>query len=112
MEALAAIGDNTRRRIVELLAEGDRTTGEIVTEFSMSAPAISQHLNILRNAGLIKTRVDGQRRIQALDFRGIKQMEAWISKTTRQWENRLDALERELRAEAAKDQPTKKKIKS
>ncbi len=112
MESLTAIADPTRRRIVEMLAEGDLTAGEIVSEFAMSAPAISQHLKVLREAGLVSVRVDGQRRVQALDFRGIKQIEAWISKTKRLWENRLDALERELRAEAEQEsKPTSKKAK-
>lgn len=108
METLSALADPTRRHIVEMLAERDRTTGEIVTEFAMSAPAISQHLKVLREAKLLTTRVSGQHRIQALDFRGIAEMEAWLSRTKRIWEKRLDALERELRSEAAKDQQPKK----
>jgi DNA-binding transcriptional ArsR family regulator len=105
METLSALADPTRRRIVEMLAECDRTTGEIVTEFAMSAPAISQHLNVLRDARLVTTRVSGKHRIQSLDFRGIKEMEVWISRTKRIWESRLDALERELLTEAKNDQP-------
>lgn len=106
MDALVALADPTRRRIVEMLAERDRTAGEIVTEFTMSAPAISQHLKILRDAKLVTSRVSGKHRIQALDFRGIKEMEAWISRTKRVWEARLDALERELQAEASQDLKT------
>jgi len=60
MQSLLAIADPTRRRIVELLAQRDRTAGELVEEFDMSAPAISQHLNVLRDAGLITTRAVGQ----------------------------------------------------
>lgn len=108
METFAALADPTRRRIVELLAEGDRTAGEIVAEFSMSAPAISQHLKVLREANLVTVRVEGQKRVQALDFRGIKQLETWITRTTRLWEKRLDILERELRAAAENDRKTKK----
>lgn len=107
MEALTALADPTRRRIVEMLAERDRSAGEIVEEFAMSAPAISQHLKVLRDAKLISTRVKGQHRIQSLDFRGIKEMEAWLSRTKRLWEKRLDALEKELRAEAMRDREKK-----
>ena len=99
MESLAAIADPTRRRIVELLAVRDRTAGELVEEFDLSAPAISQHLNILREAGLIATRAEGQTRIQSLNPGGLDELEAWLQRTRQFWSHRLDALERELRAE-------------
>ena len=59
MSSLAALADPTRRRIVELLSEGERTAGEIVERFALSAPAISQHLKVLREAGLVQVRVAG-----------------------------------------------------
>ena len=99
MQALQAIADPTRRRIVELLAVRDRTAGELVQEFDLSAPAISQHLNVLREAGLVTTRAEGQSRIQALNPDGFDDLEAWLQKTRSVWSRRLDALERELRAE-------------
>ncbi len=99
MQSLAAIADPTRRRIVELLAERERTSGELVDEFDLSAPAISQHLNVLREAGLVVTRAEGQSRIQSLDPAGFDDLEAWLQKTRSVWSRRLDALERELRAE-------------
>lgn len=106
MDSLFALADSTRRRIVELLAQRDRTAGEIVDEFDMSAPAISQHLKVLREAGLVTVRAEGQQRIQTLDPRGLDEIEAWLEKTRRFWSRRLDALERELRAE---DERTRKK---
>ncbi len=99
MQSLAAIADPTRRRIVELLAVRERTAGELVQEFDMSAPAISQHLNVLREAGLVTTRAEGQSRIQSLNPEGFDEVEAWLQKTRSVWSRRLDALERELRAE-------------
>jgi DNA-binding transcriptional ArsR family regulator len=99
MESLAAIADPTRRRIVELLAQRERTAGELVDEFDLSAPAISQHLNVLREAGLVTTRAEGQTRIQALNPAGLDQLGDWLEKTRSIWSHRLDALERELRAE-------------
>ncbi len=101
MQSLAAIADPTRRKIVELLAVHERTAGELVAAFDLSAPAISQHLNILREAGLVTTRAEGQSRIQALDPAGFDDLEAWLQKTRSVWSSRLDALERELRAEDA-----------
>jgi DNA-binding transcriptional ArsR family regulator len=99
MQSLLAIADPTRRRIVELLAARERTAGEIVEEFDMSAPAISQHLNVLREAGLVTTRAEGQSRIQALNPDGFDDLEAWLQKTRSVWSRRLDLLEQELRAE-------------
>ena len=102
MQSLAAIADPTRRRIVELLADRDRTSGELVEEFDMSAPAISQHLNVLREAGLVVTRIDGQSRVQSLNPAGFDDLDAWLEKTRAVWSRRLDALERELRADDAR----------
>ncbi|MEI6862587.1 MAG: metalloregulator ArsR/SmtB family transcription factor, partial [Verrucomicrobiota bacterium] len=101
MQSLAAIADPTRRRIVELLAGRERTTGELVAEFDMSAPAISQHLNVLRSAGLIATRAEGRTRIQALNPAGLDEIGAWLHRTRAFWSSRLDALEPELRADDA-----------
>ena len=113
MQSLLAIADPTRRRIVELLAVRERTAGELVNEFDMSAPAISQHLNVLREAGLVTTRAEGQSRIQALNPEGFDDIEAWLQKTRSIWSSHLDALERELRAEdAANAKKTKKKTSS
>jgi DNA-binding transcriptional ArsR family regulator len=99
MLSLEALADPTRRRIVELLAQRDRTAGELVKEFDVSAPAISQHLNVLREAGLVTTRAEGQSRIQTLNPDGLKDIDSWLEKTRSFWSRRLDALERELRAE-------------
>jgi DNA-binding transcriptional ArsR family regulator len=109
MQSLLAIADPTRRRIVELLAIRERTAGELVDEFDMSAPAISQHLNVLREAGLITTRAEGQSRIQALNPDGFDEVEAWLQKTRTVWSRRLDALERALRADDEANKPKAKK---
>jgi DNA-binding transcriptional ArsR family regulator len=99
MQSLLAIADPTRRRIVELLAVRERTAGELVDEFDMSAPAISQHLKVLREAGLVTVRAEGQSRIQSLNPAGLGDLESWLEKTRSVWSRHLDALERELRAE-------------
>ncbi len=109
MQSLAAIADPTRRRIVELLAQRDRTAGELVDEFDMSAPAISQHLNVLREAGLVTTRAEGQTRIQTLNPTGLDELGDWLERTRNFWSQRLDALERELKADDERNQRKKKK---
>lgn len=65
----------------------------------MTAPAISQHLKILREAKLITVRAEGQRRIHSINPAGLNELGGWLAKTQSFWEQRLDALERELRAE-------------
>ena len=112
MQSLAAIADPTRRRIVELLAERERNAGELVEEFDLSAPAISQHLNVLREAGLVLTRAEGQSRIQSLNPAGFDELEAWLEKTRAVWSRRLDALERELLADDARQKATATPSKS
>jgi len=110
MQSLLAIADPTRRRIVELLAERERTAGELVAEFDLSAPAISQHLKVLREAGLVTVRAEGQSRVQSLNPAGLGDLEDWLEQTRSVWSRRLDALERELRAEdAVSGQKAKKK---
>lgn len=109
MRSLGAIADPTRRRIVELLAARDRSAGELVEAFDLSAPAISQHLNVLRDAGLITTRTEGQSRIQSLNPAGFDDLDAWLHKTRSIWSRRLDALERELRADHAAKKRQKKR---
>jgi DNA-binding transcriptional ArsR family regulator len=109
MDSLEAVADPTRRRIVEMLARRDRTVGEIVEKFDMSAPAISQHLKVLREAGLVTSRVEGQSRIQSLNPNGLHEINAWLIATMTYWNGRLDALERALRAD---DRKTTRKKKS
>jgi DNA-binding transcriptional ArsR family regulator len=99
MDSLAALADPTRRRIVETLAEGALSSGDIARRFSISAPAISQHLKILRLARLVRVRAEAQRRIYELDLEGVDEMSAWIAHIRRFWATRLDALDGQLRTE-------------
>jgi DNA-binding transcriptional ArsR family regulator len=97
MDSLAALADPTRRCIVETLAEGALSSGDIASRFSISAPAISQHLKTLRMAKLVRVRREAQRRIYELDLEGVDEMSAWIAQIRRFWSSRLDALESQLR---------------
>jgi DNA-binding transcriptional ArsR family regulator len=96
MLAFTALADPTRRQIIEMLAGGERTAGDIARQFEVSAPAISQHLKVLRQARLVRVRADAQRRIYALDATGIGEIDAWLSNVRHFWRGRLDALEHEL----------------
>lgn len=101
MDSFIALADPTRRSILELLGPGPRNAGDIVAflqkEGTISAPAVSQHLKVLRQAGLVRVQVDGQRRIYSLDPAGLESMEQWIVRMRGFWAGRLDALERALR---------------
>lgn len=96
MDRFVALADPTRRRIVELLGSGEQAAGAIGANFQVSPPAISQHLRTLREAGLVRVRSDGQRRLYSLDPAGFAEMHAWFETMRRFWSGSLDALEREL----------------
>ena len=102
MDVFAALADPTRRQIVELLAGGEYAAGDLVRRFDLSQPAVSQHLGKLQKAGLVRVRRDAQRRIYALDPRGLAQIDAWLAHYRRFWTSRLDALERALHDEDEK----------
>ena len=97
MNALEALADPTRRRIVELLAGGDRSAGEVAAEFPTSRPGVSRHLRVLREHGLVHAREDGRRRVYSLDPSPLVELDAWLDHYRRFWQNRLDAVETEIR---------------
>jgi DNA-binding transcriptional ArsR family regulator len=96
MLAFAALADPTRQRIVEMLAGRELGAGEIARRFDMTPPAVSQHLRLLRESGIIAVRRDKQRRIYTLDPHGLAEIDAWLSRFRRFWSSRLDTLEHEL----------------
>jgi len=97
VNAIEVLADPTRRRIVELLAEGERDAGALAAEFSISRPAVSRHLRVLREGGLVRVRSVAQRRVYGLDPAPLAELDAWLGRYRRFWEQRLDALETELR---------------
>ncbi len=101
MTALQALADPTRQRIVEMLAAGALTSGEIAGRFDLSAPAISQHLKTLRAAKLVSVRADKQKRIYALDPAGVGEVAEWVDRLMAFWNPKLDALEAALKKDAS-----------
>ncbi len=97
MNALAALADPTRRRILELLSEGERGAGEIASHFPTSRPGVSRHLRILREHGLVRVREQGQRRLYSLDPAPLEELDAWLERYRVFWTNRLHALDTEVR---------------
>ena len=92
MNGFAALADPTRRRIIETLAHGPLSSGEIAGRFDISAPAISQHLKALRAAKLVRVRVEAQWRIYELDKEGVDELASWVDELKRLWANKSDAL--------------------
>jgi DNA-binding transcriptional ArsR family regulator len=92
------VAEPTRRRILDLLLAGERPVGDLVTELAMSQPAVSRHLRVLRDAGLVHTRTDAQRRLYRLDARPLATMDEWLQPYRRLWAARLDSLARHLDA--------------
>ncbi|MCP5348817.1 MAG: winged helix-turn-helix transcriptional regulator [Pseudomonadales bacterium] len=83
MDSFAALADPTRRRIIETLAQGPLSSGEIAGRFDISAPAISQHLKALRAARLVRVRIAAQWRIYELDEEGIDELRKWVNNIKR-----------------------------
>ncbi len=100
MHAFDVLGDPVRRRILELLADGERTAGAVGAvvqeEFGISQPGVSAHLRVLRDAGFATVRADGARRLYAVSPEPLRDVDAWLERFRRYWEPHLAALETEL----------------
>ena len=96
MDIFTALADPTRRQIIESLAMGETSFGDLADKFEMSRPAVSQHLKVLRDSGLVASRADAQRRIYRLTENGLDEFEAWLGKVREFWSQRLDRLEQLL----------------
>ena len=100
MHAFDVLGDPVRRRILELLAEGELASGAICAvvqqEFGISQPAVSQHLRVLRDSGLATVRPDGTRRLYAVNSEPLAELDAWLDRFRRFWAPHLEALATEL----------------
>jgi DNA-binding transcriptional ArsR family regulator len=100
MHAFDVLGDPVRRRVLELLAEDERSAGAITDvirdEFGISQPAVSQHLGVLRTSGFVHVRVDGPRRVYSLDPTPLQAVDAWLDRFRRFWDHHLDALATEI----------------
>ena len=99
--AFAALSDPTRRQVLERLAERPRAVGEIAEGLPVSRPAVSQHLKVLKEAGLVSDRQDGARRIYAIDPKGLGAMRAWLDQF---WDVALAAFKAEAERIAANDE--------
>lgn len=98
--AFDVLGDPVRRRILELLADGEHASGEVVAivqkEYEISQPAVSQHLKVLRESGFASVRIDGTRRIYTVDAAAMQEVDVWLDRFRGFWNHKLDALATEI----------------
>jgi len=99
MSPFEALAEPNRRRILDMLRVGEQPAGVLVDALSISQPGVSKHLKLLREAGLVSVRADGQRRIYRLEPTKLAEVDAWLTPYRRAWADRLDALERHLEDE-------------
>jgi DNA-binding transcriptional ArsR family regulator len=97
--ALLALADPTRRRVFEELRRGPRSVGRIAARMPVSRPAVSQHLRVLKDAGLVTDRADGTRRVYTIDPQGLAAIRIWLDQF---WDEALSAFQAELEKEDAK----------
>ena len=90
------LADPTRRRILDLLRDGERSVGELVDRLTLSQPGVSKHLRVLRDAGLVQVRIEAQRRWYGLRPEPLTEIDAWLEPYRRLWAQHLDALEQHL----------------
>lgn len=96
MTIFETLADASRRRILELLRAGERPVGQLVDALGLSQPAVSRHLRVLREAGVVESRVDAQRRLYRLRPDSLRELDAWLAPYRLLWSGRLDELERHL----------------
>ena len=102
IETLQTLSDPTRLRILEGLADGERSVGDLVNEVEIAQSGVSRHLKILKEAGFVETRPDGQRRLYSLRPEPFRELDQWLSRFRAVWEARLDRLDEALELQRKK----------
>ena len=103
--ALAALADPTRRRVFERLKSGPKPVGKIARGLPVSRPAVSQHLKVLKEAGLVTDRPEGTRRVYYIDPEGLGALRVWLD---RFWDDALTAFQAQVETEARDRKETKR----
>ena len=91
-DVFGALANPIRRRILELVRERPRAAGDIASQFDVRRPAVSEHLQVLRNAGLVTEEVRGRKRVYHLDATPLTEAQAWLRPFERYWRQRIHAL--------------------
>ena len=107
--AFTILAEPNRRAILQLLASGERTVGDLEAALALSQPAVSKHLRVLRDAGLVEATIAAQRRFYRIVPAPLQEVEAWLAPFRRYWSMQVDALERHLDSQHPKDHPPRRK---
>jgi DNA-binding transcriptional ArsR family regulator len=94
--AFEVLAEPRRRRILDLLRDGERPVSALVTQLGASQPSVSKHLRVLREAGLVDTRIDAQRRVYRLRLEPLREIDVWLTPYRQLWRHSLDRLEQHL----------------
>jgi DNA-binding transcriptional ArsR family regulator len=97
---LEVLAEPSRRRILDLLVEGERPVGDLVASMGITQPAVSKHLRVLRDAGLVEVRPDAQRRLYRIRTEPLEALDSWLAPYRAMWNRRLDDLQRHLGSES------------
>ena len=103
MNAFDVLAEPTRRQILDLVRDEERSVNELVLDLDMSQPAVSKHLRILRDSGFVRSRVAGQRRMYRVEPKAFVEVEDWLEPYRQMWEDRLDSLQRYLESVQKED---------
>jgi DNA-binding transcriptional ArsR family regulator len=102
MDVFEAVADPTRRKIVQLVGPGELSAGEIASRFEVTRPAVSRHLRVLREAGVLASRGEAQRRLYRVEPAAFEPLDAWLARTRLYWSEHLASLEKHLDTAATK----------
>jgi DNA-binding transcriptional ArsR family regulator len=102
------VAEPSRRRILDLLRTENRAVGDLVSELGLAQPAVSKHLRVLRDSGLVTAEVDAQRRLYRLRAEPLRELDAWVAPYRPHWEHHLDALERHLATMSDNEAPARR----
>lgn len=95
-DAFNAVAEPRRRQILDVLADGERSVNQIVTELPVSQPQVSKHLKVLKQVGLVRSRSEGRQRLYRLDAVALKPIHDWVKEYERHWNQRLDRFDEYL----------------
>lgn len=105
LDTFTVLAEPTRRQILDLLCDGEASVGELVDQVGLSQPAVSKHLRVLRDSGMVEVRAHGPQRLYRLDPTPLRELDDWLMPYRRRWSAALDRLDERLRSTRTNDTP-------